>query len=328
MARPDRISMAFMKGRQVAAPAAPTNLTLGAVTVTTQDISWDAVTDATGYRIYFRTPSGSGAYTLFGTVTLPFSSVTGLGEASVDFYVTAVGPGGESVPSNVVTRIAFAALNRYVAYWKCNEAAAANNLTDTSANALTGIVTGAPAVAAGKVNGCRTFNGTTQYAGLADGGVISRNGKTWSINFWVRPTGISVFQLAISKDDNVLNREFAIGIRGDNNHFYVNINSQFAVLESTTVAASGTWYNVCLTFTTGTKAIALYVNGVSEATGNAAAEISSTTANFSFACNNSEGVINAPLAGDLDNILLYDDLLTATEITKLFNANAGYVPPP
>lgn len=87
-------------------PAAPENLAVGAITATTIDLSWDAVTDAESYNIYISTDSGV-TYVAGdpSSETAPTTSTTQINlTASTEyyFYVTAVLSSAESDPSNIV----------------------------------------------------------------------------------------------------------------------------------------------------------------------------------------------------------------------------------
>lgn len=91
----------------VAPPGPPTSL--AAVDPSAFSLSWTLPAGTlTKINMYYRDPAGSGGYVLYGSVagnatsgTIPIPPLV-VGN-STNFYVTAVGVGGESVPSNVVT---------------------------------------------------------------------------------------------------------------------------------------------------------------------------------------------------------------------------------
>ena len=78
-------------------PDAPVNLTSSNVTSTSVDLSWDAVSQADGYKVY-----QDGVEV--GAPTTNSYSVTGLTTAtSYDFYVVATNENGDSGQSNIVS---------------------------------------------------------------------------------------------------------------------------------------------------------------------------------------------------------------------------------
>jgi len=83
-------------------PAAPAGLEVSAGDGSVS-LSWSPVTGATAYRVQ-RSAAGAGSFTVVGEVTSP-SFVDGevTNGTAYDYRVTAVGVGGESAPSTVVT---------------------------------------------------------------------------------------------------------------------------------------------------------------------------------------------------------------------------------
>lgn len=98
------------------APGAPTGLTLGATTATTQALTWLAPASnggsvITDYRIGYRAPAGSGVYTYVSTgSTTAGYTVTGLTAATnYDFVVDAVNVVGNGTDSALVNTTTTAA---------------------------------------------------------------------------------------------------------------------------------------------------------------------------------------------------------------------------
>lgn len=224
-------------------------------------------------------------------------------------YMSPVGMGG--VVSNPLTV-------GLVANWRCNEAS--GNLLDSTANANDLTAVNAPGATTGKVNGCRTFNGSSQYATHTSNAILERAGKSWCINFWLYRTG-GGFNVAVSKDDNGATRVFDIGVRGDNGHVYVNNGASFAVAESTTAISGSTWYNVHFDFTTGTKAFNLYLNNSLEHSGTLAAEFAASTSIWQIGAGAGVGLNLWP--GNIDNVLLYDVVVSSTVRGLLWNGGSG-----
>ena len=87
-------------------PSSPTGLTVGTVTSTTANLTWNAVSGATNYTVLYSTNSGS-SWTIDstdGTASTTTYSVTGLtGNTTYSFAVTANNTYGSSAKSNVAT---------------------------------------------------------------------------------------------------------------------------------------------------------------------------------------------------------------------------------
>ncbi len=117
----------FMAGRNSSAPPAPAGLSLGAVTVTTQALSWSSSVGATSYNVYVDGVYNQNVGGTTATVTGLDSSVTH------SYYVTAVSASGESGPSNIVNQVSYPTLRDYRSYWPMNESSASNNAIDKAA---------------------------------------------------------------------------------------------------------------------------------------------------------------------------------------------------
>ncbi len=86
----------------VTAPGVPEGLTAGTPQAGSVPLTWTPTSGATSYRLGYK-PSSSSTWS-FITTAGPAGSVTGLSPSTAyDFRVSAIGPGGESATSSVVT---------------------------------------------------------------------------------------------------------------------------------------------------------------------------------------------------------------------------------
>lgn len=96
-------------------------------------------------------------------------------------------------------------------------------------------------------------------------------------------------------------------------------------LQYFTTLSTGTWYHVACTYTSGTKAIVLYLNGSQVASGTA-----TTAANLTYdtngaveaLCDGQAGPVGTT-NGRIDDFRIYEAVLTAAEVTELYNGGAG-----
>lgn len=219
----------------------------------------------------------------------------------------------------------YASIRDYIAWWKCDEAAATDNLADASSNSLTLTKSNDPGVAAGKVGGCRTFvAASSQSASRVDGALLKCSGQSWSVNFWAYFATLGAFRALFSKDDLTAQREIVFDIGSDNRLIgFVNGGGGGNTLQGLTVLGATTWYNIDFSFTVTTKAWAIYVNGTLDSSGTATNDIAVSTAPWTLGA---AGIGMAPAAfldGRLDNFYRHNRVKTAGEIAQFYNGGSG-----
>lgn len=96
----------------VAAPAAPTGLTLGAVGKNDVTFTWDAQDDATAYSVYRASTADGDAVLVGSSATATFTDTTVLTTVPYYYEVTAVNAGGESARSERLASTAGTVLTR------------------------------------------------------------------------------------------------------------------------------------------------------------------------------------------------------------------------
>ena len=97
-----------------------------------------------------------------------------------------------------------------------------------------------------------------------------------------------------------------------------------AAFGGTTTLSTGVWQHVALTIDAAGNAV-LYLNGVQEATGNARGGMSVSAGNYLIGAYWAGGVISSAshFDGALDELQIYNRVLTPSEISELYNAGQG-----
>lgn len=151
-----------------------------------------------------------------------------------------------------------------------------------------------------------------------------------SIMTWVRPTmetGSEQYFI-INKETTTNNSTRGYGARllDGQVHFYYRDGSGNSTVKRTTndVTNINTWYHVAITADVSAKDVKIYINGSSEA-------ITSIAANATSINNNSQpfqiGVFSSTnhFDGQIDEIGVYNDILTPTEISNDYNSGNGTI---
>ena len=176
---------------------------------------------------------------------------------------------------------------------------------------INGGLINSPTFSSSSVGGIFTFNGTNQYINCGNTSPLQITVGT--VSAWVRATsGNSGYRGIITKQN-------AWGLFLLNNVF-ICYDWGNGVPRSTGITiGNSTWYNVAMTFTqtigTPSNNVILYLNGLPVLT--TTVKHSSHTASIQLAWANFAGQY---LIGDIAQGMVYNKVLTATEVLQNFNA--------
>ena len=163
--------------------------------------------------------------------------------------------------------------------------------------------------------------GVDAYAYVNDSDVLSVTAsgtKSWS--FWVKPS-IEATRMFICGGDNVNFKAIYIGtLTGTYAALYLegDENNQYAYSENmTTASLVNKWNHFVITFNAGT--VAMYRNG------NALTMVDSShsypiTMNNIGTADNDNTTTDRTTNGQIDDFLVYSDVLGATEVKRIYNA--------
>jgi hypothetical protein len=212
-------------------------------------------------------------------------------------------------------------LTDLVAYWKLDEtsgpridSAGSNNLTDN----------GSVGSAVGKVGNAASYSGSN-FLSLASNSDVQIT-SDFTVACWVYLATVpSTRQMFVTKD-NSSNREYILYI-SVTKRFTFRIHSVDIVADSTTVSPD-TWYFLVGDFRASDNRIRLMVNDstLSSMTGTSGPTVGS--AEFMVGAREFVGFEEPVLSGGrIDEVGIWKRLLTAAEITQLYNGGSGLTYP-
>lgn len=228
-----------------------------------------------------------------------------------------------------------------VAHWKLNEDAATKTVLDDTANnhdGATQVDNTADLTATGKISKCLNFGGTDAVVLDADSADHSFGNGTddsaFSISAWVYVTTTGTQRHILAKWDETTAREWQFGINPSE-----KIQMTFAD-QSTGVPAyaisddvlSTGWHFLVMTYdgtggTTAANGILLYVDGyvvASTATNHASyTAMENTATKVAIGGRFTGGTIGEEYPDKIDNVALFDKVLTSDEILNLWNSGDG-----
>jgi len=295
-------------------PAAPTNLAAVAGSGNVA-LNWSAAATATEYFVKRSTTSGSGYTTIATNASLAFTDTSVVNGTTYYYVVSAANAAGES--SNSAQTSATPSPATVTALY-----AFEGNAQDTSGNGFHGTPT-ALSYVTGKVGAqAAQFNGTTSYV------LIPRSiSNDFTVALWVKTTdtaGTAGAQWWSGKglvDGEVGGGGADWGTAIVNGKFVLGVGSSTGdtTIASSTNVNDGTWHHVAATRNNSSGAMAVYVDGVLRGSG------TGPTGSRTWPPSLRIGSLqtgNNFLNGTLDDVRLYDHILSAGEISALF------APPP
>ena len=203
-----------------------------------------------------------------------------------------------------------------VAWWKMDEAAGSDTAADASGNGNTATLTGlnpASAWTTGRTGGALKCDGS---GGALVNDSVSLDGITTGVTIaaWVnRLSATTGFSAVLSRETGTTNGQYYwLGLSGDDAEFY----GLSGVLSTTTVPM-GIWTHMAATHD-GTTA-RIYVNGA-QVTSKSSSDVFKADTSKLTICgnqNDASGAITELWNGLVDDLQLYNRVLTATEIANL-----------
>jgi hypothetical protein len=203
---------------------------------------------------------------------------------------------------------------------------AESNAND-SLGAYNGTAQGGLTYTAGKSGNAFTFNGTNSYVELPSNS-INFSGSSFSVSFWVYLTNINSANYAlVSNYANIgVNKGWIVGSLTTGKLYFGIYNPAIQETVTTATISINTWYHVTCVHTLS-QPTKTYINGVLDST-------SLTSYNPSLAVTHYPTIgaskFNAvsvqqymPNGSKIDEVNIHNRILTATEITDLYNSGAG-----
>lgn len=221
------------------------------------------------------------------------------------------GSGGTTLKTNLIS------------CWEFDETS--GTIMYDSHNSNNGTINGATINQTGKLGKCYSFDGTNDLVTSAITSVYSQfTVSAWIAHNFSSTTGYD----RIIGHSKSTSQYHDWGIQqestGNKISFYVmNTAGGFSKAVSTTDLSSGTWYHITATFN-GTYA-KIFINSTNEHTGSAftGSRNSHTSPVLLGKVYDASGWLTSVYNGKFDQTAIWDRVLTASEITQLYNSGNG-----
>lgn len=203
---------------------------------------------------------------------------------------------------------------------------AESNANDSLAT-YNGTAQGGLTYTAGKSGNAFTFNGTTGYVELPNNS-MNFPSSSFSVSFWVYLTNINSANYALVSNfaNDGINRGWIVGsLTSGKLYFGIYAPAMQETLTSATISIN-TWYHVTCVHTLG-QPTKTYINGTLDSTSSTSYNPSIITTHYptigASKYNSTSVQQYMPNGSKIDEVNFWNRVLTATEVTNLYNTGTG-----
>ncbi len=214
-------------------------------------------------------------------------------------------------------------------WWQFDEATSGTCLgvvlTESSGNNNIGMCFNSPtwttgAIASDPINGAMSFNSAdSQYVSVSGSSSLQVTG-TITLSAWINPSNAASNQAIVEYGNWGTDREYGLELAPAGPALTFSYNTSQSVTSSALSIPNNVWTHVVVTLGSG-GAVTFYVNGVSVATATAALITTISAHALTIGMSNSGTAI--PFNGSIDDVRIYNRVLSASEVSQLYNAGIG-----
>jgi len=194
--------------------------------------------------------------------------------------------------------------------------------SDSSGNGRNGTTVNSPSWVSGKLNNCLTLNGTNQYVNLGNIANFERT-DSFSLEAWVKTTKIGEDILTKYSTKGYI---FYVASGGK---IYFTVRNTAGTNEASRYSqgavASGNWTHIVVTYdgSSSNTGIKIYINGVDDTDITSGVNTLSATIITSTQLDIGGRGSSGNFSGDIDEVVVYDKTLSASEVLARYNSGSG-----
>ena len=207
------------------------------------------------------------------------------------------------------------------AHWSLNELSG-TNVPDSSGNGRNGTTVNSPTWITGKINNCLQFNGTTQYVNCNNIANFERTDPC-SYEFWFKYTSTAL-RMILSKYDTGTAKGLMIYSNSGNIYFDLRGAGGYLAVATTETFNDDIWHHGIITYngTSSPSGVKIYIDNILRTPTTAKDTLANSVLNSAIFCIGNRSTVYY-WQGSIDEIVIYDKVLTPEEINLRWNSGIG-----
>lgn len=173
--------------------------------------------------------------------------------------------------------------------------------------------------ASGLIGNCLTCDGAAKYIEILDSKKII-NGDKFSISMWIKTSTSPQFLTGVHDPGYANNPRYYFAIDSGYPKFQSKSSDGTDTFVTSTInVCDNAWHHLAVTINKTTNSIVFYVDGVNEDSDTFTTDPGAATINFFVGRNGATSYAT----GLIDQIRIYEDVLTQADVTTLYNSGSG-----
>jgi len=208
-----------------------------------------------------------------------------------------------------------------VSFWTLDESDIENGVVKDIYGNNDGTIKGSPQIVGGKIEEALDFNGSSDYIVCAEDPSLDITDKI-SIEAWVKIDTIQDSYIVGKRDGG--NQQYASYCNPDGAFRFVTWGGDTSVDTAANVLVTGQWYHLVAVYDSATGTGEMYVNGVPSAADATASPITAAACGVHIgARGDGAGGSAYPLDGIIDEVKIYNRILSEDEVVQNYNAESN-----
>jgi hypothetical protein len=162
------------------------------------------------------------------------------------------------------------------------------------------------------------LDGTNDFVNLGSSSDFD-SVSAFTISSWIKADSFSGYPMILSKTNATVGKAFQLYIDESSSKPTLTVNFSSSA-SSTDTISTGVWTHIAVTWTSGTGAVAFYINGSASGTATGSTSITTNTDDCCIGAKPSGAGFSNFFNGIIDEVSFFNSALSALDVTAIYNS--------